>query len=235
MKRISAGLTKHPKYLTVPRGAHKKDESLPLNYVIRDMLKLADNNREVKKILREGNIIVNGKIRKDEKFGIGINDVISIPKIRKYYRVLPSTVPSRRFELCEISEEEAKFKLAKVIRKQMVKGAKLQIGTEGGYTFLFDKVDDGKNINTKDTLVLDISTPKARIEKILKFKEGAFALITKGRNKGMYGKIVSITKGDRNIPSLTKVGNIETLTEYVTVIGEETPLIKIEQSQTKSD
>ncbi|OQX22163.1 MAG: hypothetical protein BWK75_01500 [Candidatus Altiarchaeales archaeon A3] len=226
-KRISAGFGKYPKKLSTPRGPHKKDESFPLTYVIRDMLKFADNSRETDKILREGNVLVDGRMIKDGNFGIGIMDVLSFPKINKHYRLVPSTIKSRNLLLKETSEEEAKFKLAKVTEKHIVKGNKIQISTEDGYSFLINKNDDNAKINTKDTIVFDISSKKKAIKEILKFKEGAIALIIKGRNKGKEGKIVNITEGTKNIPSSTKVGDIETSTEYVLVIGEETPLIQI--------
>lgn len=223
IKRIAIGLGKHPKKLATPIGPHKKDESFALVYVIRDLLKFADNSRETKKILREENVIVNGKIRKDENFGIGIMDVISFPKINKHYLVIPSTTKSKKLALKEINEDEAKIKLAKVIKKTIVKDGKLQISTNDGYTFL----SDNKEINTKDTVIFDISTKKRTINGILKFKEGATALITHGRNKGNVGKITHIENGTKNSPSTTTVGGITTLTEYVCVIGEEEPLIQI--------
>ncbi len=226
-KRTSVGLGKYPRNLSTPRGPQKKDESFPLTYVIRDMLKFADNSREVNKILREGNVFVDGRIIKDGNFGIGIMDVLSFPKMNKYYRVVPSTIKSRNLLLKETSEEEAKSKLAKVTGKHVVKGNKIHISTGDGYSFLVNKDNDNAKINTNDTVVFDISAKKKVIKKILKFKEGASALITNGRNKGKEGQIVNIAKGTRNIPPLTKVGDIETSTDYVLVIGEEKPLIQI--------
>lgn len=227
-KRISIGLGKYPKKISTPRGPHKKNESYALTYIIRDMMKFADNSREVNKILREGNVFVNGMMVKDGNFGIGLMDVISFLKIDRHYRVIPSTIKSKNLLLKEISKEEAKFKLANVIGKSIIKDNKIQISTDDGYTFLINKdVAEEKMINTKDTIVFDISTKNRTIREILKFREGAIALITKGKNKGKEGKIVNITKGTKNISSLTKVGDIETLTDYVLVIGKETPLIEV--------
>lgn len=225
IKRIAVGLGKYPKKLVTPRGPHKKHESYALTYVIRDMLKFADNDREARKILREGNVIVNGRVIKDRHFGIGLMDVISFPKINKHYLMVPSTNKSRKIALKEINEEEAKIKLGKVIRKKMIKHARIQITTNDGYVFIVNK--DENNINTNDTIVFDISTKKRKIKEILKFKEGMLALITHGRNKGKVGKITRINKGTKETRSTTKVGDIETSTDYVFVIGEETPLISV--------
>lgn len=223
IKRIAVGLEKYPRKLVTPRGPHKTQESYALTYVIRDLLKFADNSKEADKILREGNVVVNGKIRKDGHFGIGLMDVISFPKINKHYLVLPSTIKSRNLVLKEINKEGAKIKLGRVIRKVKVKGGKIQITTDDGYTF----INNENNINTKDTIVFDISTEKRTIKEILKFKEGMTALIIYGKNKGKTGKIISIKKGTKDTPSTTKVGDIETSTDYVFIIGGETPLISV--------
>jgi len=153
-------------------------------------------------------------------------DVISFPKINKHYLMMPSTIKSKKIFLKEINEESAKIKLAKVIKKQIIKDGKIQISTSDGYVFFVNK--DENNINTKDTIVFDISAKKRAVRKVLKFKEGAAALITHGRNKGKGGKITRIDKGTKDVLSTTKVGDIKTLTDYVFVIGEEEPLIQTE-------
>ena len=57
--------------------------------VVRDILKVADNAREAKIIINNGDILVDGRARKDYKFPVGFMDVISLPKSKKVYRVLP--------------------------------------------------------------------------------------------------------------------------------------------------
>ncbi|PKP59020.1 MAG: hypothetical protein CVT89_01770 [Candidatus Altiarchaeales archaeon HGW-Altiarchaeales-2] len=224
IKRIAVGLGKYPKKLVTPRGPHKKYESYALTYVIRDLLKFADNSRETDKILREGNVVVDGRVIKDGNFGIGLMDVLSFPKINKHYLMMPSTTKSKNLSLKEISEDGAKIKLAKVTEKQVIKDGKIQISTSDGYIFSVNK--DENNINTKDTIVFDISAKKRTVGEILKFKEGAAVLITQGRNKGNTGKITRIDKGTKDILSTTKVGDIKTSTDYVLVIGKEEPLIQ---------
>ncbi|PKP59370.1 MAG: hypothetical protein CVT88_05665 [Candidatus Altiarchaeales archaeon HGW-Altiarchaeales-1] len=225
IKRIAVGLGKYPKKLVTPRGPHKKYESYALTYVIRDLLKFADNSRETDKILREGNVVVDGRVIKDGNFGIGLMDVLSFPKINKHYLMMPSTTKSKNLSPKEISEDGAKIKLAKVTEKQVIKDGKIQISTGDGYIFSVNK-DENKGINTKDTIVFDISAKKRAVREILKFKEGAAVLITQGRNKGNTGKITRIDKGTKDILSTTKVGDIKTSTDYVLVIGKEEPLIQ---------
>jgi small subunit ribosomal protein S4e len=85
-------------------GPHPLNKSIPLQIIIRDMLGYAKTYRETKKILTEGNVLIDGVVRTDERFPIGLMDVIEIKKIDKFYRVLPH--PSKELILHEIGEEE---------------------------------------------------------------------------------------------------------------------------------
>ena len=69
-------------------GSHSIENSLSLTLVIRDILKLADNSREAKRIINSGNVLVDGRVIKDYKFPVGFMDIIEIPKTGEVYRVL---------------------------------------------------------------------------------------------------------------------------------------------------
>jgi len=43
-------------------GPHPSDRSLPLLLVVRDLLKLAESNREARKIIAQGEVKVDGNI-----------------------------------------------------------------------------------------------------------------------------------------------------------------------------
>lgn len=93
MKRMampkSWQIEKNKKFVTraLP-GAHSFDLGMPLNVILRDILKLASNNQEIKKILYNKEVLVNNKRRKESRFIVGLMDVISIPELNKYYRIL---------------------------------------------------------------------------------------------------------------------------------------------------
>ena len=49
-------------------GSHAIEDSLPLLVIIRDILGLADNSREAKRIINTGNVLIDGRAVKDYKF-----------------------------------------------------------------------------------------------------------------------------------------------------------------------
>ena len=86
-------------------GSHSINDSIPLTLVIRDVLKLADNAREAKRIINSGNILVNGIVVKDYKFPVGFMDIIEIPKTGEVYRVLLDK--KGRLQLNKIEEKNS--------------------------------------------------------------------------------------------------------------------------------
>jgi len=221
-KRIAAGYGKKPKFITtVMPGPHKKNESLPLLYVVRDILNLAKNAREAKYIIHSGKILVDKKPRKEHRYGVGFMDVVEIPLISKFYRVLPS---KKGLYLKEISEEEANYKPLRIMNKTVVKKGKIQLNLHDGSNILLSQ-DEAKEYSTKDTVIVKL--PGRKIEKLIKFKEGNYAMIAKGEHSGYVGKIKSYIPGTKTRKSLTTVDNVQTLTDYIFVIGEEKPEISV--------
>lgn len=83
-------------------------------------LKYALNAREVKSILMQRLVRVDGKVRTDVTYPTGYMDVISIEKTGENFRLVYDT--KGRFTVHRISAEEAEYKLGKVKRVQLGKG-----------------------------------------------------------------------------------------------------------------
>ena len=77
------GITKKQKrFVTRPRsGPHNSKSSMTLTVLLRDILKKTRTYNESKYVINEGNIHVDGKIRRDTHFPVGLMDVIEIGKI----------------------------------------------------------------------------------------------------------------------------------------------------------
>jgi len=167
------------------QGPHKLRESIPLAVIIQHRLKYALTGREVKSILndKKGNIFVDGKLRRDDKFPAGFMDVLSIKEAGDYFRVLYDT--QGKFVLRKIKSDEAKFKLCKVKRKEMGPNKIPYVVTHDGRTIRFPHPD----IAIYDTLKIEIDTGK--VLDVIKFETGNLVITTQGNNIGRVGVLTS--------------------------------------------
>ncbi len=245
------GSKKHIKRLAAPRlwqihrkekkwaprtrpGPHPLHRSIPIQIIVRDMLGYAKTIRETKKILTDGNVLVDGIIRKDLRFPVGLMDTVEIKKIHKFYRVLPH--PRKELILTEISEEEAAFKLCQITNKVTVKRGNIQLNLHDGRNILI-KVSDAQNpvedaYKTRDALQLAL--PNQEIINHVTFEADVVAIIRGGKNAGVVGRIKEIEKRIGYHTSVVMLENaqgelFETALEYVFPIGEEEPIISLPQ------
>jgi len=157
------------KWAVSPRpGPHKKFEGIPLQVVVRDILKLGETGKEARSIIKMGEILVDGKKRKDHAFPVGLMDVISIPKSKKHYMVLPC---KKGLELKEISEKEAGKKICKIKNKTMVRKGKLQLNLHDGRNLLVEK----DVYKTGDSVLIEV--PSQKIVDHVKLEKGNIGLI----------------------------------------------------------
>ncbi len=207
---------------TMP-GAHSKDKSIPLIIVIRDLLKLADNAREAKKIIKEGNVFIDGRPIKKPRFGIGFMDTISIPKINKVYRVLYDQ--KGRITLKEIGDSEKDFKLCKIKNKTILKKGKIQLNLHDGRNQLVE------NDVYKTGDVLKITIPEQKIIKHIPLKTGSMVYLSGGKHAGITAVVKEIIPGTtlrKPIVVLEKDGKeMRTLKEHAFAIGTEKPELKV--------
>jgi small subunit ribosomal protein S4e len=216
-------------------GPHPQQMCLPLIVILRDVLGYVKTAREAEIALSEGKIRVDGKIRRDGKYPVGLMDVVSIPAAKSNFRVLPS--PGKGLTLIKIPEEEATFKLCKIKDKTTVKGGNIQLNLHDGRNLLI-KVEDPRSsvedvYNTGD--VVQINLPDQKILKHIKFAEGAFALVAAGKNMGKNGKITKIERAGRAGEVTVTIEDasgrtFQTIADYVFVTGEDKPLIRLEES-----
>ncbi|KAK7485198.1 hypothetical protein BaRGS_00023608 [Batillaria attramentaria] len=162
-------------------GPHKSRESLPMAVLLRNRLKYALTYDEVKKIVMQRLIKVDGKVRTDKTYPCGFMDVITIERTNEFFRILYDV--KGRFVVHRIKGEEAKYKLCRVKR--------LSVGPKG---VPFIVTHDGRTIRypdplvkVNDTVVVDIATGK--IKDFIKFDSGNLVMVTGGHNLGRVGTI----------------------------------------------
>jgi len=79
---------------------------------------------------------------------------------------------------------------------------------------------------------LQIEIPSQKILKQMKMAEGAYAIVTRGRNIGRHGKISSIVPQSATKPAIVEIrdskgGTFRTTGDYVFVVGKDSPTIRL--------
>ncbi|MDP3765090.1 MAG: 30S ribosomal protein S4e [Nanoarchaeota archaeon] len=223
LKRLAALKTWHIrrkgfKFITksVP-GPHSLETGVPLNVLLKEILKYADTTREVKKILNINDVKVDGKIRKNFRFPVGIFDVIEFTNISEYLRVIFNR--KGNIDLIKINKDESKLKPCKIIGKTMVRG-KIQLNLFDGKNIFIDN----NTCKIGDTLLL--SLPEHKITKHLKLDKKSTIFLTGGKHIGEVGNVDDIV-GNKITYRDNKGDLIETSKKYAFVVGDDKPLITL--------
>jgi small subunit ribosomal protein S4e len=200
---------KEHKYIARPTpGPHAIEASLTLNFLLREVLQYTKTTKEIKRVLTNGEVIVDGVVRKEMKFPVGFMDTLQLPKLEESYRMVYQKDGS--LVLKTIKKDEAHSKLLKIIRKTMVPGGKLQLTFHDGRNILADKFEG----NVDDTVLFDLKNKKAG--KVFNMKEGSLIYLTGGSHIGSLGKIKGIIKGS-DLQQAKVVVDIDG-TEYITLV-----------------
>ncbi len=197
--------------------------ALPVGVWLREHIGIAQNASEVKKILHQRDVLVNGRPCKDPRIGLGVFDIISIPKLGKHYRIQLD----KRGNLIsvEIPEESAKTRLCKIRNKTIIKGGKVQLNLAYGANILADNT-----YKAKDSIVVTLGDPETgedrfRIVDHFPFAEGNVAMIVGGKHSGKVGRIVEIIKTASSVPNRVVLVDdsaderFETIEEYIFMVG----------------
>ncbi len=168
---------KGTKYVAV--ASHNQNDSIPLIVVVRNILKLVQNKKELKKVLNEKQIKINNKIIRETNYPVCLFDVITLAS-GKSYRALLSE--NRKMIFNEVPEKEAKTKVYKVEGKKMLSGKQMQLNLSHGKNVL-----SKEKVNIGDSVVLNMEDNK--IVKIIVLEKGKHAYVTEGKHIGQQGKI----------------------------------------------
>ncbi|MEM1541479.1 MAG: 30S ribosomal protein S4e [Ignisphaera sp.] len=242
------GMSQHLKSLTAPTfwpilrkeyvwvikpnpGPHPLNRCIPLLILIRDVLKIAENAREAKRVIFDGNVYVDGIVRRDYKFPVGLMDIVKISKADKSIRIVP--YPVKYLWYVNIPEEEARLKLVRIENKTLVKDGNIQLNLHDGRNIVIKRFQSEPiNYKTYDTLLIEI--PSQTIIKHIPLEVNKLAIVIDGRNVGRIGKIININErtGMKRKHALITLEDLsghrfQTILDYVMVIGEEKPLIKL--------
>jgi len=193
-------------------GTHKKTVSIPLNIVLKNMLKITKTTRETKKVLNDKNILIDNVVKKDHRFPVGFLDIITLKKINKTYMMVYDDVGNLK-----LKEQNPKYKKPyKIINKKMLKGKRLQLNFFNGKNILVNKGD----YKVGDTIILENN----KVVKHFKFEKGQKVFLTGGKHIGAQGVIEDIkqqsSEKNKIVVIKTSKGKFETLKNYAFVTGE---------------
>ncbi len=214
--------TKTKTFTTSPSaGPHPAFSSIPMRIIIRDILGIAESASEVRTILNSGKVQIDGVVRKDSGFPIGLMDVIHLADAEKYYRVMPS---SKGLVIKEMTKDYDK-KMLKIKSKNILKGNKIQLGFHDGTNAITTKSDYKPN----DVVVVKL--PSKEITSHIPLEKGVTLLVTGGKNMGKTAKLKQIEKisGSRADELIieTNDGDYKTQIKFVFPIGKEKPVIDL--------
>ena len=205
-------------------GPHNAN-AMPIAVWLRDTMGFARTAKEVKQILKQKDVFINGRPCRDPKLGIGIFDIIALPRIGKYYRMLRGV--KGRHKTVEIDAEAAQSRLCKIDNKTVIPGGRIQLNLRYGANILADNT-----YKPNDSIVISLK-PEDRF-KILDhfpFATGNMAMIIGGQHSGKVARIVEIVKTPGSVSNRITLEDVETktrfdtITPYIYMVGRETPAI----------
>lgn len=210
--------------IKVGPGPHPMESSLPLLVVLRDVLKIAGIQKEIKIILNEKKVLIDGKITRNPKLPVGFMDIVSLPLLKENFRVLFNKDSTLQF--LKINDAEAKEKLCRIINKTIVKKGKIQLNLHDGKNII---VDDQK-YKSGDSVLIKI--PEQKITKHIPLEKNVLVYIIDGRHIGETAKVADFHQmtgsTDDRVALVDDTGKkFETLKKYIFVIGKEKPEINI--------
>jgi len=195
--------------------------ALPVGVWLREHIGLAGNASEVRKILHQRDVIVNGRACRNPQMGLGVFDIVSIPKLAKHYRIQLD----KRGNLIavDISAASAKTRLCKIRNKTTVRGGRVQLNLAFGANVLADNT-----YRAKDSIVVTLGIDgeeRFRIVDHFPFEEGNVAMVVGGKHSGKVARIVEIVRTASSVPNRVILVDdstderFETIEEYIFMVG----------------
>ena len=178
-------------------GKHTGKTSVSLGYVLKNLLYLADNDKEVVYILTNRYVIVDKKVVVNKNLPVGLFDVIEIPKLNKYYSVVYLT--NGALSVKEITKDEARYKICKIVSKKIIKKNNVQLVTNDGRTI----VTTNLAYAPKASIKLDLE--ENTIKEYYPLEKSRDVLVISGKHVGQTAKIENITPGTMQRQALIRV------------------------------
>ncbi|MBL6732690.1 MAG: 30S ribosomal protein S4e [Candidatus Poseidoniaceae archaeon] len=193
-------------------GAHTLELCMPVVVVIRDILGYAKSTREVRHILHNNLVSIDGRICKDSRRGVGFMDVLTLGE--ENYRCIVDQKGILRYR--QISKKEAETKVCRINGKTTVKGGKTQLHLHDGRNIL---TEDAGEYNTGDSLVLAL--PSQEIKEHIRFSDGIKCYLTGGAHVGEFAEVSEYIVKRSSMPNEVQFADFGTVMSNVFAIGKQ--------------
>ena len=204
-------------------GPHPKATCYPLGILIRDVLAVGQSMDEVKRMLNAGKVSVDGVVRRNIGWPVGLMDIIELIPLSQAFRL----VPKNRNLLVPVllsKQTERRLKLLRVTLRKTIKGKETQYGFHDGKTLIANE-----QYSVGDSCLIDLSNKEVKSH--MKLEKGSIVLVTRGENAGAIGKIEEIREGLFSLPKRTVVSfgdrSVELPVQMVMLVGHEEPIIQV--------
>ena len=182
----------------IARPRSNLNNSVSVVAAVRDMLKLARSTKEVKKMIHNKSLKLNGKLIRDHRESISLFNLLEADK--SYFLTL---LPTKKFSLSPSKTSDTT--LCKITNKKILSKDKIQLNCHDGTNLISkDKISVG------DSVHIDFS---GKIKKHIILEKGKSIFIMSGKYVGLEGKIES-KKGKKIEINIDKKEIPTTLNEY---------------------
>ncbi len=150
------------------------NNAVPVVLAIRDMLHLAQTAREVREMIKQRLLKINGRTVYHLNESIQLFSILEADK--PYVLTL---LPTKRFSLQET--KMAKGRMGKIIGKRLVKDGKLQYSLHDGTS-----IASKEKWSVGDTLYLDL---KNKVKSHVALQKGSSVFVISGKYTGLQGTV----------------------------------------------
>ncbi len=158
------------------RALSHQDSGVPVVIAVRDMLKIARTASEVKAMIKQKLLAINGRKVRDYREPILLYSILEAGDM---YRL--TLLPTGRFSFEKTKDTG---RIAKVIGKKMLKNKIIQINLHDDTNVL-----SKENISLGDSLELGLDN---KVKRVIKLEKGKKALIITGKSIGLIGTVKNI-------------------------------------------
>jgi small subunit ribosomal protein S4e len=174
----------------IVRTRGNKKLGMPVLVAMRDVLGHVQKRKELKKIMLEDKVHVNGSPIRDDKYSLDLFDNLSLPSIKKHYKVSLSSSGKISFE--EGSEKDSSLKIVKVVGKKILSKGLIQLNMQDGRNII-----SKEKVSVGDSVLLNMKDKK--IEKVLPIKEKSEVIVIKGKHLGNKGKVSKVSEHEVSV------------------------------------